>query len=205
MIDRPVPIHRTAATTAVGDATRAVTTSTSPTRPPRCNAAITAMVVRFRGAKAGSDDHRVGDDFGGTVRSPLRHHYGHPGTASQSPGTGEKPLRPWSGFTDATWWIWIRLSPMPSSRRGEVQPPHPGPAGAHERDRFIPPSIEVGQPRGDGRRVVVPEALHVTGLEPRALDRRHDRADLVEVGIGEHIAVEEGRPGRAVGAGTADG
>ena len=196
MIDRPVPIHRTAATPTVGHATRAVTTSTSPTRPPACSAAMTARVVRFRGGRGRIRRRPRRARPRRPVRRPLRHHQGHPGTASQSPGTGEKPLRPWSGFTDTTWWIWIRLSAMPELGRREVEPPHPGPAGTHERDRFIPPGVEVGQPRRDRRRVVVAQALHVTGLEPRALDRRDDRADLVEVGIGEHVAVEERGPGQ---------
>lgn len=44
---------------------------------------------------------------------------------------------------------------------------------------------------------MLPQALHVPGFEPGLLHRRHDRTDLVELTVGEHIAVDETPPGEA--------
>ena len=41
------------------------------------------------------------------------------------------------------------------------------------------------------QRVVLAQALHVAGLEPGALDRGDDVADLVQLAVGEHVALGE--------------
>ena len=40
-------------------------------------------------------------------------------------------------------------------------------------------------------RVVLAQTLDVAHLEPGALHARHDRADLVQLAVGEHVAVDE--------------
>jgi len=44
---------------------------------------------------------------------------------------------------------------------------------------------------------VLAQALDVTGLETRALDRRDHRSDLVQLAVGEHVPVDEAPPGEA--------
>ncbi len=73
-----------------------------------------------------------------------------------------------------------------------VEAPHTGAAGADLVDRRVPV-----RPRGSRtqhrkvERVVLAQALHVAGLEPGALDRGHDVADLVQLAVGEHVALGE--------------
>ena len=61
----------------------------------------------------------------------------------------------------------------------------------HLRDGLVPPVLEVAHPRPQREPVVLAQALDVTNLEARALHRRDDAPELVQLAVGEDVAVDE--------------
>src|SRR4029453_11343505 len=88
-------------------------------------------------------------------------------------------------------------------RRGRhVQAPDARPAGADLGDGLVPTFLEVAHPRPERERVVLAQALEVTDLEPGALHRRDDAADLVQLAVGEDVAIDEAVALEACAAGV---
>src|SRR3954447_603031 len=76
-------------------------------------------------------------------------------------------------------------------RRGHVEPPHPRPGLPRVAHSGVPAPLEVPQPLPERPRVVLAQGLDVPRLEPGALDRGRHQPDLVELAVGEDVAVEE--------------
>ncbi len=98
-----------------------------------------------------------------------------------------------------------RLEGQRSARH--VQAPDPRPALSDLRYGEVPRGLEIGNPCPERQGVVLSERLHVTGLEPRALHGGDHYAHLVQLGVGEDVAVGEVSQRRAstVGRHASDG
>ena len=159
------------------------------------NKMLSAMRKQFGGHDEKKPDRTLtGGDAGATRTAPSR-------------GGSGMSLRPSGSLrTASTWWICVRPASKLHRRRGHVEAPHPGPARADQAHRLVPVRLEVRDPVPQRQRVVLAQALDVARLEAGALHARHDRADLVQLAVGEHVAVDEAavrERRRAVPAGLA--
>ena len=96
-----------------------------------------------------------------------------------------------SGTTPSTWWMLVAWYSNAERRAGHVEPPDPRPRLADQLDGPVPGRLEVGHPRPQRQRVVLPQRLDVTDLEPGPLHRADAVADVDELAVGEHVAADE--------------
>ena len=74
---------------------------------------------------------------------------------------------------------------------GHVQLPDAGARLTDFGNGLIPVAFEVRNPRSQGQRVVLPQALDMTYFKPGVLHGRHDCADLMEFLVGKDVGIDE--------------
>src|SRR6202035_612023 len=76
----------------------------------------------------------------------------------------------------------------PVSCGPQIQAPYAGALDAGERLCLLYALVEAARPVAKGRRVVLAEALDVTGVEAGALDRELDAGERKGLAVGGHVA-----------------
>src|SRR5918994_2379810 len=91
--------------------------------------------------------------------------------------------------------MYLQPSSLEAKRRPRhEEAPDTRAGAAHFGDSLVPASLEVPDPGPQRESVVLAQILDVAHLEASLLDGRDDCADLVQLAIGEDVAVDETSP-----------
>ena len=162
-----------------------------------CRAAYTEPFGPLAGHRAFRLSRRLRPPFGvGVVRTLQFRPLAHTGQMTLTPGGPERQAAHAPVGQDCEHLVHLKASRFESERGARhVQVPDARPRAPRLGNRLVPRVFQILNPPTEREWVVLAQALEMTNLEAGRLDAGDDSADLLQLAVGEDVAVHE-RPTR---------